>query len=355
MVRVFVRRSRDATYLTSDAALELDGVRDGAAGWWVRGGGDSANPREVERVFTSSARSSVVGYDIVVAAPRPISILVALDSSHARGVVSAHRVSVAASIDYLEERALLLRDRRDGDDRDVPARWQEILSYTHGVNRHGEPHLHDHVLVGARPRDASTVLDGRSLFAHVGTADALYRSSLRHELGRRTPWAAWRSFSGVEHVRDLDEGYRALWGGHYDERGDKRTWARDEVVAKWLADERRFEPHGVVPSPRVRASLDEHGFAAAFEGRFDVARRHVVAAWADAAVFGQSARDVVASVDRLYPGLGAQRGVRETTISVDRARMLLRVREHGERPLLVDDLERWDQRSRGRSRSDLSR
>jgi hypothetical protein len=116
MLRLFVRRSNDVTYFTNDAAHELDSLRDGPPGWWLRGSGDTGDPRDVARVFTTTSRSGVVGYDIVLAAPRPISILVALDPEQAPGVIEAHRESVRAALTYLEQRALLVRDRSQGND-----------------------------------------------------------------------------------------------------------------------------------------------------------------------------------------------------------------------------------------------
>ncbi|HEY5437719.1 MAG TPA: relaxase domain-containing protein, partial [Acidimicrobiales bacterium] len=137
MIRVVARRSNDVSYFTNDPALELDGLRDGGAGWWLRGRGDTTDSRDVGGVLGTTERSAVQGYDIIVAAPRPISILVAVDPDHGAGVVAAHRESVSAAVAYLEEHSLVVRDRRDGGDRDESGRWRSIVSFTHGVNRHG--------------------------------------------------------------------------------------------------------------------------------------------------------------------------------------------------------------------------
>ena len=357
MFRVLARRSNDVTYFTNDAALEIDGLRAGGPGWWLRGDGDARDPRDVAQVLRTTPRSAVQGYDIIVAAPRPISILLALDPAHAPGVITAHRDSVGAAISYLEEHALVVRNRQHGEDRDEAGRWKNIVSFTHGVNRHGEPHLHDHVLVGARPDGARSVLDSRGLFAHLRAADALYRASLRHELAEQTPWSAWRSFQGVEHVVGLDEGYRVLWGGHHQLRGEKLQWDRGQAVARWRNDLQRFASHGELEAPARRDTLDEHRFAGALEGRPDVARRHVVEAWSNSARFGQNAASLARSIDSLYPELMGSRGVRETVISVRQARMTSLVRERGDRPLMNNELDRWRQRSRDRSaeRSERSR
>jgi hypothetical protein len=306
-------------------------------------------------VLTTSERATIVGYDLVVAAPRPISVLLAVDPQHARGVIDAHRASVRSTIDYLEDRALVVRDQRAGQVRDHPATWERVVSYTHGLNRHGEPHLHDHVLVGARPHDQRNVLDARALYAHAKTADALYRSSLRHELAERTPWSAWRSFEGVEHVIGLDEGYRAIWAGHHQDRGEKLAWSRDETLAAWARDQSRFEPLGVVRAPARGAGLDEHRFAGALEGRHDVTRRHVVAAWANAASFGQHPTDLTRAVDDLYPALRGRGGVYETTMPVRDARMIPTVRALGPRPLDRDQFDRWRERSLESERSRTGR
>lgn len=358
MIRVVARRTNDVSYFTNDPARELDDIRDGSAGWWLRGRGDTSDPRDVGSVLGTTERSAVQGYDIIVAAPRPISILIAVDPEHGAGVVAAHRESVNAAINYLEEHSLVVRDRRGGEDRDEKGRWRSIVSFTHGVNRHGEPHLHDHVLVGAQPEHSRTVLDSRGLFAHALAADALYRASLRHELSERSPWTAWRSFNGVEHVAGLDEGYRALWGGHHPERGEKLHWERRDARETWSLDQQRFSAEGVMDPPtRHRTTLDEHGFAGAFEGRIEVARRHVVEAWSNAARFGQDHTALTNAVNDLYPQLTGGGGVREPTISVREARMTALVRQHGERPLEGRDFAAWRQRSRdlSRDRSDRSR
>ena len=267
------------------------------------------------------------------------------------------------SVAYLEERALIVRDRRDGMDRDEGGRWRDIVSFTHGLNRHAEPHLHDRVLVGARAESARTVLDSRSLFAHAIAADALYRSTLRYELAQRSPWTAWRSFGGIEHVAELDEGYRALWGGHFAQRGEKILWRRDEVVATWASAASRFQAVGVVAPPLRGANvLDEHSFAGSFEGSTGVMRRHIVLALANAARFGQSASGITRAIDDLYPELHESRGVREVSVSVARARMTQHVREAGPRPLDDEALRDWRHLSRERpgpsdrsDRSDRSR
>lgn len=320
MIHVFVRRSTDVDYLTQDRAEELAGVRRDGPGWWLRGDGDAGSSDDVAGVLQTTARAAVVGYDIVVAAPRPLSILIAIDADAAPGVVIAHRAGVAAAIDYLEDRALVVRQRVEGGQYLRGASWSRVVGYTHGINRSGEPHLHDHVLVGARPDHESTVADSRSLFAHLAAADALYRSTLRFEVNRRTSRTAWRSFSGVEGVSDLDEGYRALWGGHDADRGTKRAWTRDEAVAKWRGDRTRFESIGLSQEPR--RSFDAHRYAAAFEGATRITRRDLVQAFADASSYGVEPAAIDAAIDGAHPHLRVARGVDERPLGLAEARRL---------------------------------
>ncbi len=358
MLRIFVRRSSDVDYFTKDHAQELDGIRADGPGWWLRGSGDTQDSALVAGVLRSTPRSSVYGYDMVIAAPRPLSILMALDGASAAGVIAAHRASVRVTVDYLEQHALVVRDRRMGGDFDDAAQWQSIVSFTHGLNRHGEPHLHDHVLVGARPADSSKVLDSRALFAHGAAGDAIYRSSFRHELAQRTTWSAWRSFEGIEHVSGLDEGYRSLWGGHHSDRGQKLHWPRSRVLEQWSRDLERWEPQTLIEAPRRdRRVIDEHSFGSALEGRLEVSRRHVAAAWADAATNGTSGDSLRDALDKLYPELTGGRGVHEPSIGLSEARMIARVRALGPRPLEATSLDHWRQRERSteRSRSGRSR
>jgi TrwC relaxase len=351
MIVVKPRRDRNLDYLLRDEARELAGLRDGGPLRWLRGRGNLDLDEDRRALMTTTPRARIVGYDMIVAAPRTVSILIALDEAQAGAVVTAHQRAVASTVDYLERRALVVRNRCGGEDRERGAHWAKVASFTHGVNRHGEPHLHDHVLVGARPANEDTVLDSRSLYAHLRAADSLYGASLRAEIANLTKYRPWRSFDGRDHVEGLDEGYRTLWGGHFADRGIKRLWRREEVREKWLHDERRFESLGVIEAPpRRRELLDEHRFAATLEGRLNIGRHHLVQAWADAATFGVSSLALERSLDMLYPTTRGSRGLRGAQLTLREARATSLVRERGERPLDVVELERWRQMSRERSR-----
>lgn len=345
MIRAFVRRDPDIRYLVEDRAREIEPARDGPALWWPLGRG--TDPRSV----LADRPGGVIGYDLVVAAPRPASCLLAVGTpDEQRAVVAAHRAAVAGAVRYLDERAVVVRRQVLGDVDEVPARWRVAAGFTHGINRAGEPHLHDHVLVTSRV-GPSRALDALALTQHLRAADALYRAELRHGITTTTDRAAWRSLRGGEHVEGVDEGVRALWPGRANDRGAKRQWSREEVEAQWRRDLAHYESGPSVPRPRgARDRLDEHAFAGAFETSSHIRRQTVVEAWADAAVFGAPREVVESSVTRWYPELARERGRGTVELTRTRARMVAHVRERGARSL---ELER-DHRSRTWE-SDLSR
>jgi hypothetical protein len=355
VIRAFVRRSANVTYLTSDQALELDGVRDGPATWSPLGDGRSNDPTAVLR----SRGRAVVGYDLVVAAPRAVSCLVAVGTlDEQRATVAAHRTAVREAVAYLERRAVVVRRTILGDVDQLAGTWPGATGFTHGVNRVGEPHLHDHVLVPAATREWPQQLDAHALYGHFAAADALYRASLRNGVHRDTGREVWRTFRGVEYVEGIDEGVRALWPGRANDRDAKVLWQREEIVRRWRRDLTHYVEGPSVPVPtRSRRQLHEHSFAAALEGRHVIRRHDLVAAWADAATFGARAESVEHSISRWYPELDGERGSGTVALSRDRARMNDVVREHGARSLDVtrDAHDRSLDRSRDRSSRGVAR
>ena len=349
VVRIFVRRSRDISYLVDDRALELEGAREGAALWWPLGERGVTSATDV----LSRREGAVVGYDIVLAAPRPTSCLLAVGTpEEQRAVIGAHRGAVTGALAYLEDRAVVERRVVLGDVDELPRRLRAAVGFTHGVNRAGEPHLHDHVLVGAVPATSSRPLDGRSLFDHSRAADALYRAALRDGLSRVTERTAWRTFRGNEFVSGVDEGVRALWPGRASDREPKHQWSRKDIESRWRDDLRSYEPGPqITPPSRGRDQLNEHAFGAALEGPSLIRRQEVVAAWADAATFGATDRDVERAVSRWYGELSRERGRGTLTLSRARARMDGVVREEGPR-LIRDEAihEKSRERSSGRAR-----
>ena len=298
------RRTNDVTYFTHDAAHELEGLRRGGPGWWLRGEGETRDPaRRRPNVLTTSERSKVCGYDLVVAAPRPISALLAIDPYHARGVMDAHRASVRVAIDYLEDRAVVVRERRKGHVSGalgaLGAR-RRLHSWRQSTRR--TPLARPRV-GGCPTRPVNAMSWTRGLSTRTPTpptrciaphCDTNSPRALRGVRGARSKASSvsLTSTKGIGRCgRDTTR-----------ERGEKLSWSRDDTIRSWTSDLARFEPLGVVEAPsRGRRVLDEHRFAGAFEGRYGVARRHVVEAWANAATFGQDPRELIHQIDVLYP------------------------------------------------------
>jgi len=122
-------------------------------------------------VLRTSQRSSILGYESW-SPPRPLRT--ARDRRRTRIGVVPRIARRWARIDYLEGSARV-RDRRGARTRSG-GRWTGSWDHTR-VNRHGEPHLHDHVWSVRRPKVAVRARQSGS--SPPRGADALYRTSLR--------------------------------------------------------------------------------------------------------------------------------------------------------------------------------
>ena len=336
MIRILPRRSADISYLTHDPAREIDGIRDGEAMWWWR---NEDRAHFADGILRGSSRSTLVGYDVIVAAPRPASCLLAVGTlDEQRGVVRAHRLAVDATLTYLDTHAAGVRRTVLGETELLPTSFGDVAGFTHGINRLGDPHLHDHVLLGARARDYDRSLDARTLYDHVAAADAVYRGVLRSGIHAHTGCRSWRSFGGVEYVEGIDEGLRALWSGHNADRDDKKLWTREEAHSQWRRDLERYdEAPQLLPPARSNEHLHEHAFRSALEGHGRVYRHDLVRAWMNAATFGSTLSDLESSLDRHYPELQKSRSAAREWITQSRARSIREVESSGPRRLRDDD------------------
>ena len=347
MIRLYARKSDDLSYYRDDPARELDGVRDGPPAWWIRGVAPQGD--EAWRVLQGSTRSEIVGYDLVVSATRQVSTLLAVGSPREqRELVSAHRRAVLEVVSYLEERALIYRDRRQGEDIEIPTAWDRVVSFTHGINRALEPHLHDHVIVGARATGVDRAIDSRALYAHLETADALYRAQLRHDINQMGR-AAERQFDGRDHIEGVTASMLALWPGGAGRGRDKSHPTRTEIRDRWERFlETRVEVDASARWEPERAGINEHYFGSLVEPFRLVARRDIVRAYAHASRRGALATDISALTDELWPALRDERGFREQRVSLAEARQIGEVRIRGPRPTRLADLAQWRQRDLAR-------
>lgn len=103
-----------------------------------------------------------VGYDLTFAAPKPISVLFAFESdAAARRIVTAHEHGIDVALSYLEERGAVVGRSFGAERVGLKAEGLTCATFTHGVSRSHDPHLHSHVVI-ANLAVTSTVASGRS-------------------------------------------------------------------------------------------------------------------------------------------------------------------------------------------------
>ncbi|MDP9403372.1 MAG: relaxase domain-containing protein, partial [Actinomycetota bacterium] len=188
----------DKDYLLADKDPE-------SGEWRVRRG-------EVERYMAERVvPETVMGFDIVCAAPKSVSLLWAVGDEAVRAdIAAAFDTAVDATISYLEAHACY--GMVDG--RNQPGDGLAMVSYVHDVSRANEAHLHLHNLVPNAVRVAVRDADGRpatgpdgqarvewraldsgALLRHVKTAGFIGAAQLRHDLATRwgVEWSTVRN------------------------------------------------------------------------------------------------------------------------------------------------------------------
>lgn len=278
---------------------------------------------------------TVSGYDCTFAAPKSLSVLFALGTPEtAAAILTAHHAAVEGALSYVGKHAAAVRRSGSGALGVEPVRGVIAASFTHGVSRALDPHLHTHAVVVnvAQGVDGRwSTLDARGLFAHARAAGALYDAAVRLETTERTG-AAWahRTSGGYE-LASVDPTLVGLFSSRQAEirslvaeRGAARSararsmaWAatRDDKTvvrtaqalrARWAAMARDagsdagMNGWGSQSAPAT-PDIDEHRFAAALLGAGEraVRRREAVAAWAGAIAPGARADAVGHCVDAL--------------------------------------------------------
>jgi hypothetical protein len=323
----------DGTYYLEDPALELERLREGPVGR-VLSGPPAPAGRAVRALLGAPSELGPRALDVIVAAPKPVSLLLATEpSATARCVVALHERAVAATFDYLLDDA---RRRAGSATRELPA-----VGFTHGVNRLLDPHLHTHVLVAAREADGAPV-NGRPLRWRAASADALYLAALREGLPSAAGRAAWLGRSGATLVEGVDLGLVAAMttprsrDGRLERGGAKQHPSGEAVRAHWDAQVASGEDLGLVSSPPPRTTaIDEYRFAAAL-GSGRVGPADVVRAWGAACTFGERPERLRRAAALAAPELrGGSR--RPAVVVADAAG----VRVLGARPLDLGALADW--------------
>ena len=360
---------KDATgvYFTSDRALDVAAV----TGWrqpgvWLGRGADAVGlgggvaELDFRRALGGqlpdgtvgpSPRRQRCGLDLIVAAPKPISVLFATsDDDSARAVVDAHLAGVGAAMGYLEDRSLALARTSGGAER-APIRAEGAIAacFTHGTSRSGDPHLHSHVVVAnlARGEDGRFgALDQRSLRAHLGAADAVYQGQVRYELRERLAVTWELGIDGTIRLQGITDAQCNALSGRSEERRrtqwreTKQEMHRSALQEAWT-QRLRHAPSYDEPARLRRPPdrVDEHRYASCLHSR-PVTPRVIVESMASASVGGVSSSVVAEELARLGVPLGW--GLREPEMAASAwlvpSRML---RDLGPRPTSAEPLRRW--------------
>jgi conjugative relaxase-like TrwC/TraI family protein len=359
MLGVHRLAAKGADYYLSDLAAELPlpasweagrsaWVGQAAAGLGLRGAIDPAHLRALlaGRHPTSdhrlrSERATVLGFDLTFSAPKSVSIVFALGGEEvARHVVAAHQESVRGALSYIEAHGLSAR-RGTGERREVVSTTGLVAaSFTHGVNRNLDPHLHTHVVMSnlAHGSDGRwSACDHRGLWAHRTAAAAVYDADLRHRLSTQLG-VRWTDGPGLRSEIDgisphlLGEfssraadirRHMAEWGAH-SARGAHVAWAATrpekrrgagfgELSLQWERQAGAFgDPRHELASVLRRRdasgigrNLNEHRFGAALSLAPDggARRRDVVSAFGAAAVGGADAQSIERLTELWMPPL----------------------------------------------------
>jgi conjugative relaxase-like TrwC/TraI family protein len=333
------------------AGLGLRGAIDPAS---LRAVLDGRHPTGGQRL--RSDRATVRGFDLTFSAPKTASVVFALGGDEvARHVLAAHLDGVQGALSYVEAHALAAQ-RGSGEERQVvPTTGLVGASFTHGVNRNLDPHLHTHVVMANMVHGLDgrwSASDHRGLSAHRTAIGAVYEAHLRAELSARlgVRWVEGPRLSadvggisplvvGEFSSRSADIRRHMSERGAHSARGARIAWAatrpekqtgldfaelasdwerraravsggRTEVVALLGRGNRRDE----------RQFLDEHRFGASLSLAPDGAarRRDVAAAFGTAALAGAPAPDLERLTDLSTPVSRArtQVGVAEDTHSL---------------------------------------
>ncbi|OHV69586.1 hypothetical protein BCD48_34865 [Pseudofrankia sp. BMG5.36] len=204
-------------------ANQLAGVRGPDGRWLVRRG-------ELDRWCAArTAPATVIGYDVVCAAPKSVSLLWAFGDDALRAdVAAALDAAVDATIGYLERHGAF--GVVCGESRH--ALGLAVASYLHDVSRSVEAHLHVHnivinaVVVPAEPDGEPQAgegcwewraLDGELFLAEVKTAGHVGAAVLRHELSARRG-VVWESArNGVAEIASFPPDLLAAFSTRHGE------------------------------------------------------------------------------------------------------------------------------------------
>ncbi|MDQ1391421.1 MAG: hypothetical protein QOF30_398 [Acidimicrobiaceae bacterium] len=132
------------------------------------------------------------GFDLILAAPKSVSLLAALsDDDHRGRFRQAHDQAVGSTLGYLEREAAWTRR----SSAQIPTSGLVGAAFPHAMSAALDPHLHTHLVVAnlVHGEDGRwSTLDSRALFRHVGAAGTVFQAGLRFHLAEQGLHFDWK-------------------------------------------------------------------------------------------------------------------------------------------------------------------
>ncbi|WP_368845022.1 MobF family relaxase [Kocuria sp. CPCC 204721] len=201
---------------------------------------------------TTPRQQSVAGYDLVFTPTKSVSMAWGLGDANLRtGIEAAHEAAIADVVSYLEEHAIYARRGHGGVEQIDTDRGLVATKFRHYDSRHGDPNLHDHLVVANRVKGTDgkwSTLDGRMIYQYNVAASELYNSRIMHHIHDRL---------GLEFVPTDARGKQifelaGITRGEVAAFSARSTSIKEtlaEVEAAFIAD------HGHAPTAKQRIAL----------------------------------------------------------------------------------------------------
>lgn len=201
---------------------------------------------------TAPRQQSVAGYDLVFTPTKSVSMAWGLGDEKLRtGIEAAHEAAIADVVSYLEEHAIYARRGRGGVEQIDTDKGMVATKFRHYDSRHGDPNLHDHLVIANRVKGADgkwSTLDGRMIYQYNVAASELYNSRIMHHIHDRLGL----EFTPTE-VRDKQifelAGISREDVSRFSSRSASIKETLAEVEAQFIAD------HGHAPTSKQRIAL----------------------------------------------------------------------------------------------------
>lgn len=192
--------------------------------------------------FEKANGGTVRGWDLVVAAPKSVSMLHAIGDEWTRETIEAgHRYAIARAMDYLGQHGGYTRVRTPGakEASVVPSSALSGVVYEHRTSRNVDPHLHAHVLLHNRVLDPASgewvSIDGTSMMHETKPAGMVYQATLRSFLTSNlsVTWQHVDPRSGVADLTGLSREQIEDWSSR---SGEIDQWCADHGLDGNAAD-----------------------------------------------------------------------------------------------------------------------